>query len=222
MNRSAEESPHEVTNDNQGFADLISKASSGDTQALSDLLNHPDVEKEVSRIAAIVLARYGSRGVYENEDDLKHEVYANLLSNIGDLRSETQFVVWIHRVVRNTYLDRLRKSVLEERSFGDDKLSQTESTLGETQYFETGLREVLDKLDPEQRKILEMVTEGYTPRQIADKTGISISRAYRLVSEVLKAIVGEVDDVTTRMKKSHIEIEQEQALTRHLINELRA
>lgn len=226
MDRSAEESPREVSNDNQGLSDLISKASRGDSQALSDYLNHTDVERKVRRIATAVLALYGSRGVYENAEDLKQEVYLKVLSNIKgirDFRSDTEFFGWIHSVARNIYLNSLRKSVLERKSVGEDELFelfQTERTGSESQYHEPALKGLLDKLDPEEGKILELSTQGYTPRQIADKLGISLRTAYRLVSQVQKGILEEVDELTTNMKKSQIEIEQEKALTRHIINEL--
>jgi len=186
------------------------------------------------RIAANVLERYGSRGVYENAEDLKQQVYLEVLSNIkgiGDIRSDTEFFGWIHSLATNLYLNSLRRSVLEKRSVEERELLQ--ESVGErerlqsdrpvfTANYDTELKEVLDKLDPEQRKILELITQGYTGRQIADKVGISQRTAYRLVSQVQKAILGEVDELTTRMKASQIEIEQEKELTRHLINELRA
>lgn len=234
MDRSAEESRHEVSNDSQGLSDLISNASHGDSQALSELLSNPAFATKLMRIAANVLERYGSRGVYENAEDLKQEVYLKVLSNIqgiGDLRTDTEFFGWIHSLATNLYLNSLRRSVLEKRSVEERELLQR--SVGErerlqsdrlvfTANSDTPLKEVLDKLDPEQGKILELVSQGYTARQIADKLGISHSTASRLVRQVLKTILGEVDELTRRMKKSQIEIEQEQELTRHLINELRA
>lgn len=224
MDRSAEESRHEVSNDNQGLSDLISNASHGDSQALSELLSNPAFATKLMRIAANVLERYGSRGVYENAEDLKQEVYLKVLSNIqgiGDLRTDTEFFGWIHSLATNLYLNSLRRSVLEKRSVEERERLQSDRLVF-TANSDTPLKEVLDKLDPEQGKILELVSQGYTARQIADKLGISHSTASRLVRQVLKTILGEVDELTRRMKKSQIEIEQEQELTRHLINELRA
>jgi len=90
------------------------------------------------------------------------------------------------------------------------------------QYYETALRELLGKLETDERTIFEMRTEGYTLREIADKLGISQASATRRLTRAFKTILGEVDELTTRMKESQIEIEQEKELTRHLINELRA
>ena len=224
MDRS-EQSFQEASNENQVLLDLISKASSGDNEALSRLLSDPAFENRVRRIAASVLKRYGSRGVYETSEDLKQEVYLRVLSNITgmrDIRSEGQFVGWILSVARNIYIDRLRRSVLENRSVAEDDLSQTDRTAMENQYNETALKEVLEKLDPKKGKIVRLFLQGYTARQIADELDISPHTTYRLVKQIQKTILGEVDELTTKMKESQIEIEQEKELTRHLINDLRA
>jgi len=92
----------------------------------------------------------------------------------------------------------------------------------ENQYNETALKEVLEKLDPKKGKIVRLFLQGYTARQIADELDISPHTTYRLVKQIQKTILGEVDELTTKMKESQIEIEQEKELTRHLINELRA
>lgn len=225
MKRSAEESAQAISNDNQGLSDLIRNASRGDSEALSELRSNPAFAKKLKRIAAHVLERYGSRGVYRDAEDLQQEVSLRVLSNIEalrNIRSDTEFFDWTRSMTRTIYLDSLRKSVLEKRSVGEDELSQTEGTGREDQNYATASKELLDLLDPEQAKILELITQGCTSRQVADRLGISIATAYRLVSQVQRRILGEVDELTRRMKKSQIEIEQEQELTRHLINELRA
>lgn len=225
MDRSTDQPSHGVRVENDDLRELINKASRGDSQALSDFLNHPEVDRRLSRIAASILERYGSRGAYDSAEELKQETYMKIISKIKgnrDFRTGTEVLGWIRSVATNIYLDRLRRNVLEKRSRGEDEEFQPERSINENQYHETVLKEALDKLDPQERRILEMRIEGYTIRQIADKLSISPPSAGRRLRQALTTILGEVDELTRRMKKSQIEIEQEQELTRHLINELRA
>lgn len=201
------------------------RGSLGDRAALSELVSDPAVEGRVRRTAANVLARYGSRGVFLDAVDLEQEVYAELLTGRikteKDIRSEREFYAWISRLVRNIYTDSLRRNMSMERALvEEDEVFQTERS--GNQYYETALRELLGKLETDERTIFEMRTEGYTLREIADKLGISQASATRRLTRAFKTILGEVDELTTRMKESQIEIEQEKELTRHLINELRA
>lgn len=210
----------------QALLELVNKASHGDTKAFSELISDPAVETQLRRTAAYVLRRYGSRGVYRDTEDLVQDVYAKILSNLktmdsmNRIKSEAEFNAWISGVARNIYIDSLRKRFSEEKHVPTEEALQTDKSYGESQYSETLVKELLDKLEPRERRILQMLIEGYKLRQIADKLGISVATAARLSRKVQNTVIGELDESRKRMNESQREIEQEKELTRLVINEL--
>lgn len=211
--------------DDTTLLSLIQKASQGDDAAISELLNHPTVVKRIKDISSIILRRYGSAGLSMDRDDLMQELNLKILSrmrNMKGLSSAESFYAWYHALARNTYLNALRHRRVE-KAFEEKVIKesdQREPSIDEPQFHETSKKEALDKLNLEQRMYLDMWLEGISPKEIAQTLNAPISSVYRMHKEIIKLMMSEIDQITTRMKESQKEIDQEKELTRVIIKEL--
>lgn len=223
MNSSEEDSTQ--VKDTRYLLDLVRKASEGNRDALSELSRNPTLELELMRISNWAIARFGSRPPYYDTEDLRQELYIRLWSNVQQLSaadSDAQILEWLTQTARNYCIDKSRKTDEQDAYIKSDESVKDYGTIRESQTEDVYLKEVLDKIDPGERKVLELFLGGYSPRQVAEKLSISQATAYRLLKKVQNTMFGELDEITAKMKKSQKVIDREKELTRQILRELTA
>ena len=97
---------------------LIARAQQGDEEAFEALFN-----AHKRRVYSLCLRMTGDTAEAE---DLAQEAFLQLFRKISTFRGESAFTTWLHRLVVNVVLMRLRKKGLQEVSLDDVDTSQEE------------------------------------------------------------------------------------------------
>lgn len=219
MNKSSDE----ATRSGSELERLINRAVEGDSQARSTLLGDPFVRGRVALIARAVFSRYGSRQVFTDAEDLEQEVYKKMLSEITNFRDfhrgEREFFAWVSVLTKYVYLNSLRSKSSQRKN--EPSVIEVEPTTESTQEAEVLAREVVERLNAKELQIVEMRVEGYSLREIAESMNISKMKAQRILIGALKKMAGEIGKSKARLQISQREIEQEKALTRDIIDDIR-
>lgn len=101
--------------------ELLARAQGGDEEAFAALFNHHQ-----RRVYSLCL-RMTKDPV--QAEDLTQEAFLHLFRKISSFRGESQFTTWLHRLVVNVVLMRLRKKSLKMISI-EDLLSEREGVSG--------------------------------------------------------------------------------------------
>jgi RNA polymerase sigma-70 factor (ECF subfamily) len=150
-------------------ADLIAAHVAGDPHAFSEL-----VRRHRDRMWAVAL-----RTVRDPEDaaDALQDAFISAFRAAGNFRAESQVTTWLHRIVVNACLDRIRRRQarptvpLPETGFDEptsprDSMSDRETNLV--------VKAALDQLPEEQRAPIVLVDiEGYSVAETAKMLGIA-------------------------------------------------
>jgi RNA polymerase sigma-70 factor (ECF subfamily) len=150
-------------------ADLIAAHAAGDPHAFSEL-----VHRHRDRMWAVALRTLRDP---EEAADALQEAFISAFRAAGNFRAESQVTTWLHRIVVNACLDRIRRRQarptvpLPETGFNEpasprDSMSERETTLV--------IRSALDQLPQDQRTpILLVDVEGYSVAETATMLGIA-------------------------------------------------
>ncbi|WP_326567360.1 RNA polymerase sigma factor SigM [Amycolatopsis rhabdoformis] len=150
-------------------ADLIAAHAAGDPHAFSEL-----VRRHRDRLWAVALRTLRDP---EEAADALQEAFISAFRAAGNFRAESQVTTWLHRIVVNACLDRIRRRQarptvpLPETGFNEpasprDSMSEKETSLL--------VREALEQLPEEQRApILLVDVEGYSVAETAKLLGIA-------------------------------------------------
>ncbi|WP_410661285.1 RNA polymerase sigma factor SigM [Amycolatopsis sp. lyj-112] len=151
-------------------ADLIAAHAAGDPHAFSEL-----VQRHRDRMWAVAL-----RTVRDPEEaaDALQDAFISAFRAAGNFRAESQVTTWLHRIVVNACLDRIRRGkarptvpLPETGQFNEpasprDSMSERETSLV--------VKEALDLLPEEQRAPIVLVdVEGYSVAETAKMLGIA-------------------------------------------------
>lgn len=159
-----------------GHRSLERRAVDGDRQALGELLRCHD--HAMRAIAWKIL------GDIELVDDATQDAYLKAYRSVGRFRGDSEFSTWLHRIVVNTCVDHIRRSLKRHEVSielepelsvppADDRLSDSEV-----------IRQALLLLPSDQRVAVLLVDcEGYSYDEAAEVLGISVgavgSRLFR-------------------------------------------
>ncbi|HWD04501.1 MAG TPA: RNA polymerase sigma factor SigM [Amycolatopsis sp.] len=150
-------------------ADLIAAHAAGDPHAFSEL-----VRRHRDRLWAVALRTMRDP---EEAADALQEAFISAFRAAGNFRAESQVTTWLHRIVVNACLDRIRRKQarptvpLPETGFNEpasprDSMSEKETSLL--------VREALNQLPDEQRAPIVLVdVEGYSVAETARMLGIA-------------------------------------------------
>jgi RNA polymerase sigma-70 factor (ECF subfamily) len=99
-------------------SELIARAQQGDEGAFEDLF-----QLHKRRVFSLCLRMTGDTAEAE---DLAQEAFLQLFRKIGTFRGESAFSTWLHRLVVNVVLMRLRKKGIQKVSLDETDSSQEE------------------------------------------------------------------------------------------------
>lgn len=160
-------------------AQLIERAQRGDEAAFAALY---DAHKR--RVYSLCLRMVGDPAEAE---DLSQEAFLQLFRKIGTFRGESAFSTWLHRLVVNVVLMRLRKRGLQEVSLDDMDSSQEEPVKREYGDDDRRLMGSIDRitldqaiadLPPGYRAVFILHdVEGYEHNEIAEIMNYSIGNS---------------------------------------------
>lgn len=151
-------------------ADLIRAHAAGDPHAFSEI-----VRRHRDRMWAVAL-----RTVRDQEEaaDALQDAFISAYRAAGKFRAESQVSTWLHRIVVNACLDRIRKrqsrptvplpetDEYREPAAPGDSMSQRETAIL--------IKEALDQLPEEQRAPIVLVdVEGYSVSETAQMLNIA-------------------------------------------------
>lgn len=117
----------------------------------------------------------------EIAEDLLQEVFVKIWKNIDTYdRKKAKLVTWMGNIARNLAIDKIRskeyKNSLQNRDI-ENYVSTIEdnSSTGGFNPDHIGVKEMLEKLRPEQKIIIDLVYfQGYTQAETAEKLGIPL------------------------------------------------
>ncbi|MBB1156061.1 MULTISPECIES: RNA polymerase sigma factor SigM [Amycolatopsis] len=151
-------------------ADLIAAHAAGDPHAFSEL-----VRRHRDRMWAVALRTLRDP---EEAADALQEAFISAFRAAGKFRAESQVTTWLHRIVVNACLDRIRRKQARptvplpetgeynEPAAPGDSMAEKETSLL--------VRKALDELPEDQRApILLVDVEGYSVAETAKMLGIA-------------------------------------------------
>ncbi|MGX7823760.1 RNA polymerase sigma factor SigM [Actinokineospora sp. 24-640] len=150
-------------------ADLIAAHAAGDPRAFSEL-----VRRHRDRLWAVALRTLRDP---EEASDALQEAFISAFRAAGSFRAESQVTTWLHRIVVNACLDRIRRRnarptvPLPEAGPGEPVMPRDAMADRETQLV---VRRALAELSDEQRMPIMLVdVEGYSVAETAKLLGIA-------------------------------------------------
>lgn len=161
-------------------------------------------ERLVDRHQGVLLrhasALIGDRGAAE---DAVQEVFLKLaqsppeISAGADESERAQLLGWLHKVLRNACLDRLRaESRRREREHEMAREERIDGAASSVEAADTraAVQRGLTRLNPDQREVLVLrLLEGRSYREIAEATGRKVGTVGWLVSTGLRALAAELE-----------------------------
>lgn len=150
-------------------ADLIARHASGDPQAFSEL-----VRRHRDRMWAVAMRTLRDP---EEAADALQDAFISAFRAAGNFRAESQVTTWLHRIVVNACLDRVRRKQarptvpLAESGFNEPAAPRDSMSDRETHLV---ISQALDQLPEEQRAPIVLVDiEGYSVSETAQLLGIA-------------------------------------------------
>jgi RNA polymerase sigma-70 factor (ECF subfamily) len=116
----------------------------------------------------------------EIAEDILQEVFVRIWKNISMFdRKKAKFITWIANIARNLSIDKIRskeyKNKLQNHNIDDFVNIIAESPASGFNPEHIGVKEMLEKLKPEHKELIDLVYfKGYTQSDAADKLGIPL------------------------------------------------
>lgn len=158
---------------------VIARAQAGDEQAFAALF-----EQHKRRVYSLCLRMTGDTAEAE---DLTQEAFLQLFRKIASFRGESAFSTWLHRLVVNVVLMRLRKKGIQKVSLDEVDNSQEEPVkreYGEDDRRLLGsidritLNDAIEELPPGYKAIFVLHdVEGYEHNEIAEIMNCSVGNS---------------------------------------------
>jgi RNA polymerase sigma factor (sigma-70 family) len=190
-----------MTAPGQDFADLVARARRGDSAAVAELVRRyePDV-----RVVARLRLGTGLRP-YLDSVDLVQSVHKSLLRGLRqdrfDLTNPGQLVALALAMVRRKaarHWRRLRRQRRLEAGPGDStdlpavlaSLSSPRADPADAARFNDDLAHVCDRLDPTERRVIELRMDGYTRAEIAGRLGMPANELIACFARIRRRFQG--------------------------------
>ncbi|WP_215548681.1 RNA polymerase sigma factor SigM [Amycolatopsis sp. CA-230715] len=150
-------------------ADLIAAHAAGDQHAFSEI-----VRRHRDRMWAVALRTLRDP---EEAADALQDAFISAFRAAGNFRAESQVTTWLHRIVVNACLDRVRRKQarptvpLPETGFNEPASPRDSMSDKETKLV---IKAALDELPEDQRAPIVLVdVEGYSVAETAKMLGIA-------------------------------------------------
>lgn len=175
---------------------LIEKAISGDREAMTSLIEHPEMLQFLGKVSAWAAWKYK-----QDIDEVRQAILIKLYEDINTLRNPRALKHWCYSVAKSYCLNQIRHSNVERsylndmqrRSLGDRRrggvplIQSTDVPTPDLEFlFEEGVRRAT-KLFP--KEIVDGWRMGKPPKEIAQDTGMPITTIYRILKNMQKGII---------------------------------
>lgn len=185
----------------QGVSDelkLLERCRNGELKAIDELVAL--YEKRVFNFA------YRICGDYDQANDVAQEAFIRIINSAKTFRGESSFSTWIYRIVKNVYLDEIKKSKSHRLTSLDDYVELEESSVSrEIKDDKPSPDEIVQK--NEQSKTIQRAISALPENQ---RMIISLyhlqNQSYEEISAVLDLPVGTVKSRLSRARLALAEI----------------
>lgn len=169
------------------MSEIAERIKQGDKQAFSELY-----DAYSSSIYGVVLSIVKSEAAAE---DIVQDVFIKVWKSIASYSNKKGTIfTWILNIARNTAIDYLRKNkkmVVVENQILSSNVDTSMASATEQRIDHIGLRQFIDKLDPEYRQVIEFLYfSGYTQQEMADELDMALgtvkTRSRKAVQELIK------------------------------------
>lgn len=149
--------------------DLLAAHAGGDPQAFSEL-----VRRHRDRMWAVALRTLRDP---EEAADALQEAFISAFRSAGSFRGHSQVTTWLHRIVVNACLDRMRRRQVRPTSplpeEGPEELAADRDTIADRE-TRLAVGDALAQLPPDQRATVVLVdVQGYSVTETAQLLGIA-------------------------------------------------
>lgn len=127
-------------------------------------------------------------------DDLLQDVFVRIWRNAEAYSAEKgRFFTWMLNIARNAAIDHLRSRAHKDKSFIqsiDDSVGMVERSNPERMEVDhIGVKELLDKLEPDQRVLIEMAYyQGYSQSELAEELNLPLGTVKSRMRIALKVL----------------------------------
>ncbi len=178
------------------LSQTVKRAKSGDKAAFGELYAH--YYKEMYRYAYYALRHE------QDAQDVVAETVASAYAQIGKLKNEEAFPMWIFKILSNQIKRKMKTYVKEKHTVPLEEISEQTTGLTDEEHFD--LHKALDALQERDRQIVILsVLEGFTSNEIASIFGMNPatvrSRAFRAMKQLRQIL--SVSETTQNNRKEN-------------------
>ena len=169
------------------MSELAERIKLGDSEAFSELY-----DAYSSSIYGVVLSIVKSEAAAE---DIVQDVFVKVWKSINSYSNKKGTIfTWILNIARNASIDYLRKNkkmVVVENQTLTSNVDISMASATEQRIDHIGLRQFIDKLDPEYRQVIEFLYfSGYTQSEMAEELNMALgtvkTRSRKALQELTK------------------------------------
>jgi RNA polymerase sigma-70 factor (ECF subfamily) len=125
--------------------------------------------------------------------DIVQEVFINLFGRLQNGYEVHHPKSWLYRAIYNKYIDFVRKQV-RFQNIESLRDSDLQVRLADEPDNRSIINLALSRLDPREKALAVLYSEGLTYREIAETTGIRFSSVGKMLSRTLKKLEKELKD----------------------------
>lgn len=157
---------------------LINNIESGDAQTFDTLFELEIFQSRIIKTCQFLARRNGS-----SLDEVMSDAYIKMRRCIKTYAGEAKFETWFSKVLKNLFIDRCRREAIEKKHLNDlERFSRhgypTENAVEKKEINRLSVKEALDSLPKEDRKIINLGQEGYSVKEIAQELGLTPDAVY--------------------------------------------
>jgi len=169
------------------MSELAERIKNGDSGAFSELY-----DAYSPSIYGVVLSIVKSEAAAE---DIVQDVFVKVWKSIASYSSKKGTIfTWILNIARNASIDYLRKNkkmTPVENQILSSNVDMSPASATEQRIDHIGLRQFVEKLDPEYREVIEyLYFQGYTQQEMSDELDMALgtvkTRSRKAVQELMK------------------------------------
>ena len=176
---------HSVKHGKGSFTELALKCKT-DRQCLNELINDPRFRQRAKKMCQFTFWKFNERGSYgRTAEDLEQELYKRVLIGIGTYKGTAAFEALLHRIAINIELDEIkaRNGLNQVELDESSKIKEVKDTEQEAVLYVA-----LERLSPEDRKLIQARAEGCNIEQIAEQIGLKKSQAHRKLAKATERL----------------------------------
>jgi RNA polymerase sigma-70 factor (ECF subfamily) len=179
------------------FCALIRRVRAGDREAAAELVRQ--YEPEIRRFIRLQLNNTRLRRTFDSADIFQSvflNFYVRVMGGQFDLEEPTQLLRLLTTMARNRITDHVRRPAARARDGGPalwDGVADSGASPSDAVTQEEILQEVLRRLTPEERDLVEKRGEGRSWQELADELGGTPEAVRKRLARALERICQELD-----------------------------